>query len=203
MFGKSEINYAALSGAPKEMGEAALAGEIPAVSKDGHSIATFAGGCFWGIELAYQRVPGVVGTAVGYTQGDSEKPTYEEVCSGGSSHTEGIQVYYDPQECKYETLLDVLFGRLDPTLLNRVGNDRGPQYRHGVYFHTEEQKSVAQTYFEKLQSKYKNPIVTELKAAKVFWPAEDYHQQYLSKGGRFNSPQSAEKGCTDTIRCYG
>lgn len=205
MFGgaKSEINYSVLSGAPKEMGEAALAGEIPSVSKDGHSIATFAGGCFWGIELAYQRVPGVIGTAVGYTQGDSEKPTYEEVCSGASSHTEGIQVYYDAQECKYESLLDCLFGRIDPTLLNRVGNDRGTQYRHGVYFHTEEQKDIAQKYFTKLQEKYKNPIVSELKAAKIFWPAEDYHQQYLEKGGRFNQPQSAAKGCTDNIRCYG
>lgn len=88
----------------------------------------------------------------------------------------------------------------DPTLKNQVGNDRGPQYRHGVYYHTEEQREKGQAVFEALQKKYSRPIVTELKPAAIFWPAEEYHQKYLSKGGRFGSPQSAAKGCNDPIR---
>jgi len=96
-------------------------------------------GCFWGTELHFQRVPGVIATCVGYTQGNVEKPTYNEVCSGSTGHTEGIQVIFDPKECKYTTLCETLLKTVDATLLNQVGNDRGTQYRHGIYPHTDEQ----------------------------------------------------------------
>ena len=199
---EQKIVYELLKEPAKEMGEAALAGEVPSVSKKGYSIATFAGGCFWGLELAYQRVPGVVDTAVGYCCGDDDQPTYGAVCSGSTGHTEAVQVYYD-ETCKYEDLLDCFFQRVDPTTVNGQGNDRGTQYRTGVYTHTEEQMAAATERFEREKGNFRRPIASELLKAEVFWPAEDYHQHYLEKGGRFNSPQSAEKGATDTIRCYG
>jgi len=142
-FQKREINYEALAGLPasfgREAAEYALKGEVPVKSKDGWEVATFAGGCFWGTELHFQRVPGVIATCVGYTQGNVEKPTYNEVCSGSTGHTEGIQVIFDPKECKYTTLCETLLKTVDATLLNQVGNDRGTQYRHGIYPHTDEQ----------------------------------------------------------------
>lgn len=161
-------------------------------------IASFAGGCFWGLELAFQRVPGVSHTAVGYTQGSETGPTYDRVCAGATGHTEAVAVYYDPKETSYEKLLDVFFGRVDPMQVNGQGNDRGRQYRTGVYFHSEEQQEVATKRFADEQLLYSKPLATELKRAKPFWPAEKYHQQYLAKKG-----QSAEKGATETIRCYG
>jgi len=195
--------YGVLEGAAREQGEAAIAGEVPATSKAGHAIATFAGGCFWGLELAFQRVPGVVETSVGYTQGAQERPTYSGVCSGATGHTEAVQVYYNPEEVSFTQLCNVFFERTNPTTVNGQGNDFGTQYRTGVYTHTDQQMIEAQTVFTELKGKYSKPIATELKPAQVYWPAEKYHQQYLEKGGRFSSPQSAEKGCTDTIRCYG
>jgi peptide-methionine (S)-S-oxide reductase len=140
---------------------------------------------------------------VGYTQGQEESPTYGQVCSGATGHTEAVIVYYDPKECPYETLLDTFFGRVNPTTVNGQGNDFGSQYRTGVYPHTPEQEEAAKKRFELEQTKYSKPIATELKPAMPFWPAEKYHQQYLEKGGRSGQPQSAEKGSTDTIRCYG
>jgi peptide-methionine (S)-S-oxide reductase len=169
----------------------------------GWAVATFAGGCFWGVELAFQRVPGVMDTSVGYTQGHEEKPIYEDVCSGGSGHTEAVQVFYDPAVVSFEELLNVLWSRINPTTLNRQGNDVGPQYRSGIYPHTENQFEVAMRSVKKEQEKHRSPIVTEVKPAKIYWPAEDYHQHYLAKGGRFGAGQSVEKNCTDPIRCYG
>jgi len=161
--------------------------------------ATFAGGCFWGLELAYQRVPGVLGSAVGYTQGEKQDPTYEEVCSGSTGHTEAVQVKFDPSVVSYDKLLDVFFGRVDVTQLNQQGNDMGTQYRNGIYFHNEEQKKVAEKYKAEAQEKFgKKPVVTEILEEDKFWKAEDYHQQYLEKGG-----QDASKGAEETIRCYG
>ena len=140
----------------------------------------------------------------GYTQGPELEPTYDQVCSGGTKHTEAVIVLYDPNECSYETLLDAFFDRVNPLTVNGQGNDFGPQYRTGVYYHSKEQQELAEARFAKEQEKYANrKIASECKQAMPFWPAEKYHQQYLEKGGRFNSPQSAEKGCTDTIRCYG
>lgn len=135
----AKVDYASLDGvdAPtksygKEAGEYAMANEVPSRSKDGvHEVATFAGGCFWGTELHYQRIPGVVATCVGYTQGAVERPNYESVCSGSTGHTEATQLIFDPSVCSYEGLCEKLFSTVDPTALNRVGNDRGTQVRVG------------------------------------------------------------------------
>ena len=161
-----------------------------------YQVATFALGCFWGGELAYMRQPGVVGTKVGYTHGEKDEPTYQEVCSGMTGHTEAIQVVYDPRETTYEELVKLAMDRLGDNkfLLNQVGNDRGTQYRHGVYYHDDEQKTAA----EKIVQSFGSSCKTECLPATKFWDAEDYHQQYLLKGG-----QSARKEDETTIRCYG
>lgn len=203
------VDYAALRGRPQsfaqEAGAFALAGETPAKSTDGYAIATFAGGCFWGTELHFQRVPGVIATCVGYTQGKSELPTYNQVCSGRSGHTEACQILYDPSEVSFGALCDKLLQTIDPTLRDQVGFDVGTQYRHGIYTHTSAQRSEAQSLLAALSKKLPKGkmIHTECKPAEIFWPAEEYHQQYLLKGGRFGSGQSAAKGCTDKVRCYG
>lgn len=175
-----------------------------------YEVATFAGGCFWGTELQFQRIPGVFATCVGYTQGSIERPTYEQVCSGTTGHTEAIQLLFDPNTCSYERLLHTLFDAIgDPTLLNQVGNDRGTQYRHGIYTHTAEQAKAAARVVEQVQArlnsngstaneKKQRPVVTEVRAASLFWPAENYHQRYLERNG-----QSAAKNCEEKIRCYG
>ena len=202
---EQKIAYDNLDAPGPELANWAEKGLMPATSEQfpNLELATFAGGCFWGLELAYQRVPGVEYTAVGYTQGPEESPTYGQVCSGATGHTEALVVYYNPKECTYETLLDTFFARVDPTTVNGQGNDFGRQYRTGVYTHSEEQAKLAQARFELEQGNYKKPIATELKAAMPFWPAEKYHQQYLEKGGRMGMPQDASKGATDPIRCYG
>eukprot|EP01023_Acetabularia_acetabulum_P028310 TRINITY_DN2677_c2_g1_i1.p2 TRINITY_DN2677_c2_g1~~TRINITY_DN2677_c2_g1_i1.p2 ORF type:complete len:208 (-),score=32.61 TRINITY_DN2677_c2_g1_i1:229-852(-) len=163
-----------------------------------YPLATFAGGCFWGVELAYQREKGVIGTCVGYTAGSKENPSYEQVCTGTSGHTEAVQMRYDPDTVSYQRLCEVLYSRIDHKALNRQGGDRGTQYRSGIYYHTPEQKEVA----EKVNKNYEGSVV-EIKPIDKFWPAEVYHQQYLEKGGRMGRGQSAAKGCSDPIRCYG
>lgn len=203
LFGPSPpsyIDYTALDFPGNEMGKSALESKTLVNSERYPNLtaATFAGGCFWGLELAYQRVPGVEYTAVGYTQGKEESPTYKQVCSGATSHTEATFVYYDPSVCSYEDLLDVFFDKTDPTQVNGQGNDRGTQYRTGVYFHTPEQEAKAKARFEEEAPKFRRKIASELKAATPFWPAEKYHQQYLEKGG-----QNAQKGASERIRCYG
>ena len=140
----------------------------------------------------------MVATCVGYTQGPLAEPTYEQVCSGSTGHTEGLQLYFDPAVVTYELLVEKLLATVDPTALNRVGNDRGTQYRHGIYPHSEAQRAAAARVFEATQATLSQPIVTELKDATVFWPAEGYHQRYLQKGG-----QSAEKNAPEKVRCYG
>jgi peptide-methionine (S)-S-oxide reductase len=160
--------------------------------------ATFAAGCFWGLELAFQRVRGVAYTAVGYTHGAKPDPTYEEVCSGLTGHAEAVTVLYDANEVSYEELLEVFWNRHDPTQLNRQGNDVGTQYRSGVYYHSLEQMQTAQASMAEVQKKYTAPLATELVAANKFWMGEAYHQQYLEKGG-----QSAKKTADEKIRCYG
>lgn len=182
----------------------------PKEAPAGYKLATFAGGCFWGLELAYQRVPGVVKTSVGYTGGHDQEPTYNSVCSGFTGHTEAVQVTYAPQEVTYDQLLDVFFERTDPTTKNRQGNDTGTQYRSGIYWHDDAQKAAAQAKAAQVQAKLDRgekvrarpyagkQVVCELKEAGDYYIAEDYHQQYLEKGG-----QSAAKASTDTIRCYG
>ena len=161
-----------------------------------YDVATFALGCFWGGELEFMRVPGVVGTKVGYTQGEKENPAYKEVCSGTTGHTEAIQIVFDPSVVLYEKLVHIAMDRLDDNkyLLNQVGNDRGTQYRHGIYYHTNEQRDTAQ----KILDTFGDHCKTELEQATIFYDAEDYHQQYLLRGG-----QSAKKGVDTLIRCYG
>ena len=170
--------------------------------------ATLAGGCFWGLELALQRTPGVLCTAVGYTQGHAEFPTYAEVCRETTGHTEAVLVLYDRGVVSYAALAELLFERIgDPTMLNRVGRDQGPQYRTGVYFHSEAQAAEARTAFEREAIGWRSSgreVVTEVLPAKIFWSAEEVHQRFLAKGnGRSGRPQSAAKGATELIRCYG
>ena len=162
-------------------------------------LADFAIGCFWGAELAFQREKGVISTKVGYTQGSKENPTYQEVCSGSTGHTECVQVKFDPSETAYSRLCSLFWERLGDSryLPDQVGNDRGTQYRHGIYFHSEEQKMISEQTLQ--EAALLGPkIYTEIKAAEKFWDAEDYHMQYLQKGG-----QDARKQATETIRCYG
>eukprot|EP00803_Ostreobium_quekettii_P007708 evm.model.scf_293.4 EVM.evm.TU.scf_293.4 scf_293:61793-64221(+) len=185
----------------------------PAEAPEGLEIATFAGGCFWGLELAFQRAIGVTKTMAGYTQGTVPNPSYEEVCTGRTGHTEAVQVYFDPTETTYKALLDVFYAHTDPTQLNQQGNDRGTQYRSGLYYHGDQQKAEALASLAEAQAALDagmariarggNKVVVEVLPASDYYVAEGYHQQYLAKGGRFNRPQSAEKGNTDPIRCYG
>lgn len=177
----------------------------PLEAPDGFAIATFAAGCFWGVELAFQRVTGVVSTSVGYAQGQQEAPTYDQVCSATTGHTEAVRVVYNPHEVSFESLLDTFWERVgaNATTQNLAGNDSGPQYRSGIYFHNEEQRQLAAASVAALTQRLGEPVVTEVESAEPFWLAEDSHQQYLERGGRGGNPQSAEKGCGDTIRCYG
>ena len=203
-----KIDYSQLEFPGPELGQWAQDGMIPTHSTKYPELelATFAGGCFWGLELAFQRVPGVVYTAAGYTQGKKkvdDYPNYDQVCSGNTGHTEAVTVYYKPEECSYEELLNCFLGRINPTTINGQGRDYGRQYRTGIYAHTPTQLELATARLASEQPKYVQKIATECKPATVFWPAESYHQKYLQKGGRFGNPQSAEKGSTEEIRCYG
>jgi peptide-methionine (S)-S-oxide reductase len=148
--------------------------------------ATFAAGCFWGVEEAFRRVPGVVATTVGYTGGTFENPTYEDVCSDRTGHAEAVEVEFDPARVSYETLLDVFWRSHDPTTLNRQGPDVGSQYRSGVFYHTPEQKAAAEASKAALEAsdRLRRPIVTQIVPAGTFYRAEEYHQQYLAKHGR-------------------
>ena len=150
------------------------------------AIATFAAGCFWGVEEAFRRVEGVLRTQVGYTGGHTANPTYKQVCAGDTGHAEAVQIEYDPQRVSYEDLLEVFFENHDPTQYHRQGPDVGSQYRSAIFYHDQAQHSAAQAKIEQLQAsgRYRQPIVTELTPADTFYPAEAYHQQYLAKRGR-------------------
>lgn len=160
---------------------------------------TAACGCFWGIELAFQRTEGVVFTAVGYTQGSVESPGYEQVCAGTTGHAEAIFALFDPSLISYSELLDIVWARHDPTQRNQQGNDVGTQYRGGIYYHSEIQRQEAEQSMKREQTKYKAALATELKPFAKFWMAEPIHQQYLSR----ETGQSASKRATENIRCYG
>jgi peptide-methionine (S)-S-oxide reductase len=148
--------------------------------------ATFGAGCFWGVEAAFRQVEGVTGTAVGYAGGHTESPTYEDVCSHTTGHAEVVEVSYDPERVSYEQLLDVFWGKHDPTQLNRQGWDIGDQYRSVIFVHDEEQREAAERSKRELAAsgRYRKPIVTQIEPAPTFYRAEDYHQQYLEKRGR-------------------
>ena len=147
--------------------------------------ATFAAGCFWGVEVEFRNVPGVVDAAVGYTGGKLANPTYEDVCSNESGHAEAVEVEFDPTQVTYERLLDVFWENHDPTTLNRQGPDVGTQYRSAIFFHSPEQKALAEASRVRLaeSGRYKRPVVTEITPAGTFWRAEEYHQRYLEKRG--------------------
>jgi peptide-methionine (S)-S-oxide reductase len=146
--------------------------------------ATFGAGCFWGVEAAFRQIDGVTGTRVGYSGGALENPTYEDVCSHTTGHAEVVEVAYDPEQVSYDQLLDVFWGKHDPTQLNRQGWDIGDQYRSVVFFHDEEQQEAALRSKAEEQARYSKPIVTVIEPAQTFYEAEDYHQQYLEKRGR-------------------
>jgi peptide-methionine (S)-S-oxide reductase len=147
--------------------------------------ATFAAGCFWGVEATFRQLPGVTSTRVGYTGGHFANPTYKDVCSDSTGHAEAVEVEYDPATLSYEKLLSIFWENHDPTQLNRQGPDWGTQYRSAIFFHTPEQESEARLSKEQLQKsgRFKKPIVTQIVPAVTFHPAEDYHQQYLEKRG--------------------
>jgi peptide-methionine (S)-S-oxide reductase len=147
--------------------------------------ATFGAGCFWGVEEAFRRVPGVIDTAVGYMGGDVPNPTYRQVCTDRTGHAEVVQVEYDPERVGYERLLDIFWSIHDPTQLNRQGPDIGRQYRSVVFVHDEDQRAAAESARERLQASAQpgRPIVTEIAPASTFWRAEEYHQRYIEKNG--------------------
>jgi len=141
--------------------------------------ATFAGGCFWCMEGAFQQIRGIKAVISGYSGGNEPNPGYRQVGSGETGHAESIQIYYDPQEISYETLLDIFFVAHDPTQLNRQGPDVGPQYRSAVFYHNEKQRKAAEEKIAQLQgAAFAEKIVTEISPYRSFWPAEDYHQNY-------------------------
>jgi peptide-methionine (S)-S-oxide reductase len=143
-----------------------------------YKVATFAGGCFWCTEAAFDRINGVVDVISGYSGGETEYPTYEQVGGGRTGHAEAIQIYFDPEVVSFETLLKVFYVAHDGTQLNRQGPDVGPEYRSGIYFHNEEQKLAAEKYINELNGTLTSSIKTELKAYDEFWVAEAYHQDY-------------------------
>ncbi len=146
-------------------------------------IATFAAGCFWGVEAAFRQVPGVLDAVSGYTGGQLENPTYKQVCSDKTGHAEAVEVTFDPSRVSYEKLLDIFWQIHDPTTRNRQGPDVGSQYRSAIFVHTPEQRAAANASLQREQQNQSRPIVTEIVDAATFYPAEDYHQRYFEKNG--------------------
>jgi peptide-methionine (S)-S-oxide reductase len=147
--------------------------------------ATFAAGCFWGVEATFRQLPGVISTRVGYTGGQTEDPTYKEVCTDRTGHAEAVEIEYDPAKLSYDKLLDVFWENHDPTQLNRQGPDWGTQYRSAIFFHSPEQEAEAKASKERLEKsrRFSKPIATQIVPAVTFFEAEEYHQQYLEKKG--------------------
>ncbi|HEX5759839.1 MAG TPA: peptide-methionine (S)-S-oxide reductase MsrA [Thermoanaerobaculia bacterium] len=150
-------------------------------------IATLAGGCFWCLEAVYQEVEGVERVASGYAGGHVPNPTYRQVCSGDTGHAEVVQVHFDPERVSYRRLLEIFFAIHDPTTPNRQGGDVGTQYRSAIFTHSDEQRATAEALVRELSDEglFDDPIVTEVRPLEVFYPAEDYHQNYY----RENSAQ--------------
>jgi len=147
--------------------------------------ATFAAGCFWGVESAFRQIDGVLDAQVGYTGGKSDNPTYKEVCTGTTGHAEALEITFDPAKVPYRTLVDFFFKMHDPTQVNRQGPDFGTQYRSAIFVHSPEQQAVAESVKTALEKsgKYKKPIATQIKPAGPFYRAEEYHQRYFEKNG--------------------
>lgn len=146
--------------------------------------ASFAAGCFWGVEETFRCLNGVVSTSVGYMGGEFENPTYEDVCTGRTGHAETVEVVYDPSIISYDELLTVFWKNHDPTTQNRQGPDIGSQYRSVIFYYNEEQKNMANQSKKKIQNRFDREVVTQIVRATEFYMAEDYHQQYLAKRGR-------------------
>jgi len=154
------------------------------MNENGLEIATFAAGCFWGVEDAFMKTKGVKSTKVGYTGGSLTNPTYEDVCTDRTGHAEAIQIKYVPKEISYKELLELFWSIHNPTTKNRQGPDIGTQYRSSIFYHTSEQEKIANEVKQDLDdSKFQNKIVTEIIAASTFYPAEEYHQKYYQKIG--------------------
>ncbi|MBV2195304.1 MAG: peptide-methionine (S)-S-oxide reductase MsrA [Flavobacterium sp.] len=151
--------------------------------KEGMDVATFAGGCFWCTEAVFLEIKGVEKVVSGYIGGKTINPTYKEICTGETGHAEAIQITFNPKEVAYEDLLEVFFGTHDPTTLNRQGADVGTQYRSEIFYHSEAQKTKAENYIQLLEKEklYDKKIVTKVSSATVFYPAEDYHQNYYNQ----------------------
>jgi peptide-methionine (S)-S-oxide reductase len=148
-------------------------------------LATFGAGCFWGVEVTFRQIPGVLDAVSGYSGGTMPNPTYEDVCSDRTGHAEVVQVTFDPARVTYDKLLDVFFTSHDPTQMNRQGPDVGRQYRSAVFYHSDEQRAAAETAKRRWDEsgRWKRPVVTEVSPAGPFWKAEEYHQRYLEKRG--------------------
>jgi peptide methionine sulfoxide reductase msrA/msrB len=161
----------------------AAASASPAAADPHREVATFAGGCFWGMEEILRKIPGVITTQVGYTGGITSHPTYEQVHAGNTGHAEAVEVVFDPAKISYEQLLGYFFRMHDPTTLDRQGNDIGTSYRSAIFYHSEEQRQTAERVKQQVDKsgKWRAPVVTEIVAAGEFWPAEEYHQKYLQK----------------------
>ena len=150
---------------------------------DGTALATFAAGCFWGVEDSFRKVKGVRDVTAGYTGGTAPAPTYEMVCSNGTGHAEAVRVEYDPSVVSYSQLLDAFWNMHDPTQLDRQGPDIGSQYRSVVFYHDSEQRRLAEESRQKLETsgRHRRSVVTRIEPAGDFWPAEEYHQRYFEK----------------------
>ena len=148
-------------------------------------IATFAAGCFWGVEAKFRMIPGVEDAAVGYSGGHTENPSYKEVCTDRTGHAEVVQVTFDPAKVSYEKLVEAFWHMHDPTQVNRQGPDFGTQYRTAIFFHSPEQEAIAKKSKAALEAsgKFRQPIATEITKAGPFWRGEEYHQRYLEKRG--------------------
>ena len=147
--------------------------------------ATFASGCFWCVEAIFQRLQGVNQVISGYSGGDIKNPSYKEVCTGRTNHAEAVQILFDPSQISYDELLEVFWKTHDPTTLNRQGADEGTQYRSAIFFHSENQKNLAENYKQKLNASgsWDKPIVTEITDYTNFYKAEDQHQNYFNANG--------------------
>jgi peptide-methionine (S)-S-oxide reductase len=147
--------------------------------------ATFAAGCFWGVEATFRQIPGVIATRVGYTGGEMQNPTYKDVCTDRTGHAEAVEVEYDPTKVAYEQLLKAFWENHDPTQLNRQGPDFGSQYRSAIFYHSREQEQLARASKQAREKsgEYRRPVVTQVVPQATFYEAEDYHQQYLEKRG--------------------
>ena len=166
----------------------------PSARAAGAATATFAAGCFWGVEAAFRKVEGVVSTRVGYAGGQTANPTYRQVCSGTTGHAETVEVAFDPARVTYEDLLAVFWKCHDPTQRNRQGPDVGSQYRSVIFYHDASQEASARASKAALErsGRLRRPVATEIVAAGTFWEAEAYHQKYLEKQGRAS--------CASTVR---